>query len=70
MKGEGKMPEAGPDANAQLPDRVFSAFIDALSKSGVPQYVVSGLRTALLEEQDLSERRLRAAILGEESSGD
>jgi hypothetical protein len=50
---------------ADVPARVFQEFIKDLEAASMPSDVVARLRKTLLEEKNITERALRAAVLGE-----
>ena len=57
-----------PDTEGTLdvPTQVFERFLQALGGTGASVELVARLRKALLEDRTLTERALKAAVLGEE----
>jgi hypothetical protein len=49
-----------------VPAEVFARYLDALAAAGVSVGLVARLRKILIEEQNFTERALKAAVLGEE----
>jgi hypothetical protein len=50
-----------------VPDRIFSQFLEELEASDVPKEVSSRLRETLLERKKFTDAALKAAVLGDES---
>lgn len=54
-------------ATADVPDQVFSSFLEAVRQAGLADAKVDALRKTLLETRDLSEAALKRALETEES---
>ncbi len=53
-----------------VPTNVFEAFLSQLEKAEAPTDVVERLRKTILQEKDLSDRAIRAALFFEDDSND
>jgi hypothetical protein len=52
----------------EVPAQIFERFLARLAESDLPTEVVDGLREAIIEDNDLSERAIRAALFPAEES--
>lgn len=62
-------PTESKPAAAALPDvpgQVFNSFLETLKESGLPEELIARLRKILVTERTLTDRALKAAVLGEE----
>jgi hypothetical protein len=54
------------DEMADVPVRIFEKFIEALRAADLSSELIARLHKTLVEDQNLNEGILRAAVLGEE----
>lgn len=73
MKSEHESDMEGPGeekpahvALSDVPGQVFAKFLETLKESGLPEEVIARLRKTLVTERALTDRALKAAVLGEE----
>lgn len=59
------MTESSSQPPPDVPAHVFETFLASLSGVGISDSIIASLRRTLLEEKDLSETALRAAIVPE-----
>jgi hypothetical protein len=50
-----------------VPEQVFESFLAALAQAELPADLIARLRTNLIEDKDLTERALTAALFPEET---
>jgi hypothetical protein len=54
-------------STADVPSKIFAAFLEAIETAGLPTAKVAALRKTLLEHPDFSENAIRSALAAEEN---